>query len=315
MYNHLFGPVPSRRLGVSLGIDLVPHKVCSFNCVYCECGRTTLLTLKRQEYVSGDKVIEEVTHFLSNNPSPDYITFSGAGEPTLNSRVGEILRFFKSSPWPMPVAVLTNGSLLSDPQVQEELSEADVILPSLDAASETTFRRMDRPIPSFNLENYIQGMVDFRQIFKGKIWLEVMILPGYNDNKQDLRLIKEAILKITPDKIQLNTLDRPGTLKNLKPAPHKLLLEILDYWEMDNCEIISAVPERRELKSYRQDIETAILETIARRPCTIDDLSQILGLHRNEINKYLGVLEEEKKIEQAKQARGVFYKKHTSFLI
>jgi len=307
MYNHLFGPVPSRRLGVSLGIDLVPHKVCSFNCVYCECGRTTLLTLKRQEYVSRDKVIEEVTHFLSNNPSPDYITFSGAGEPTLNTRLGEILRLLKTSPSPIPVAVLTNGSLLNDPQVQEELSEADVILPSLDAASETTFRRMDRPIPSFNLENYIQGMVDFSQIFKGKIWLEVMILPGFNDNKKDLRLLKEAFLRIEPDKIQLNTLDRPGTLKNLKPAPHNLLLEILDYWEVDNCEIICAVPERRELKSYRQDIETAILETIARRPCTVDDLSQILGLHVNEVNKYLGVLEEEKRIKQVKQARGVFY--------
>lgn len=309
MYNYLFGPVPSRRLGMSLGIDLVPHKVCTLNCIYCECGRTTKLTLERNEYVPYDVVVKELQHCLTNNPVPDYITFSGSGEPTLNSRIGDVLQFIKSNYPNIPVAVLTNGTLFYQKQVRAELLDADVVLPSLDAASDLSFRKINRPFNKLNINEYIQGLVDFRKEYSGKIWLEVLILPGYNDNPEDLQLLKEAFEKIKPDSIQLNTLDRPGTIDGLRTASKHELQQIVDFWNLDNVEIIAAAPERKKVKSYREDTETAIWETICRRPCTIDDLVKILGLHINEINKYLDVLESENKIESVRQERGLFYQR------
>jgi wyosine [tRNA(Phe)-imidazoG37] synthetase (radical SAM superfamily) len=307
MYKYLFGPVPSRRLGMSLGIDLVPHKVCTLNCVYCECGPTTNLTLERKEYVAYDIVVKELQHYLNNNPSPDYITFSGSGEPTLNSRISEVLDYIKKNDPDIPVAVLTNGTLFSDRQVRNEILNANVVLPSLDAASDLCFRKINRPFHKLNIKEYIQGLVDLRKEYKGKIWLEVFILPGYNDNKEELQLLKEAFGKIKPDRIQLNTLDRPGTIAELKAADKHELQKIVDLWNLDNVEIIAAAPQRKEIKSYREDIETAIVETISRRPCTLDDLVKILGLHVNEINKYLAVLEADNKIKTVKQSRGNFY--------
>lgn len=308
MYSYLFGPVPSRRLGMSLGVDLVPHKVCTFNCVYCECGRTTTLTTERKEYVPVDDVLDELNRFFTDNRAPDYVTFSGAGEPTLNSRIGDVLSYIKSEQSAVPVALLTNGSLLYDPGVRRDILAADVVLPSLDAATERTFRRLDRPFHGIDLAEYIRGLEVFRNEYTGKIWLEVMILPGYNDNEEDLVALKEAFIRIRPDVIQLNTLDRPGTVENLKPAAREYLERIIDQWGLDNVEIIAAAPERKNIESYRQDTETAILETIARRPCTVDDLAGILGTHVNEVNKYLGVLEKEGRITPIRQDRGIFYK-------
>lgn len=307
MYKYLFGPVPSRRLGMSLGIDLVPHKVCSLNCIYCECGPTTRLTIERKEYVPYNEVIEELKNHLGNNPAPDYITFSGSGEPTLNSRIGDILKFIKQNYPDIPVAVLTNGTLLNNKQVRTEILDADLVLPSLDVASDLFFRKINRPFHSLNIEDYINGLCEFRKEYQGKIWLEVLIIPGYNDSKQDLNLLKETFKKIQPESIQLNTLDRPGVVPGIKVAGKEELEQIADFWKLDNVEIIAAVPERKEIKSFRDDIESAILETIFRRPCTIDDLAKILGLHIDEINKYLDVLEADDKIKSVQQERGLFY--------
>ncbi|MBA7516948.1 GTP 3',8-cyclase [subsurface metagenome] len=307
MYKYLFGPVPSRRLGMSLGVDLVPHKVCSLNCIYCECGRTTNLTIERKEYVPFDEVIKELEHFMNNNPAPDYITFSGSGEPTLNSRIGDVLQYIKSKHPDILVAVLTNGTLFSDKQVRSELLSADVVLPSLDTSSDLTFHKINRPIHSININDYIKGLEEFRKEYKGKIWLEVLIIPGYNDNEPDLKLLKKAFIKIMPDSIQLNSLDRPGVIPDIRAAGKNELQHVVDYWNLDNVEIIAAAPKRKDIKSYRKDIETAILETIFRRPCTLEDLAKILGLHKNEINKYLDTLEADNKIEAVRQERGVFY--------
>ncbi|NOZ35039.1 MAG: radical SAM protein [Chlorobi bacterium] len=307
MYKYLFGPVPSRRLGMSLGVDLVPHKVCTLDCVYCECGATTKLTLDRKEYILYDKVTVELEHFFSENPDPDYITFSGSGEPTLNSRIGDVLNFIKKIKPHIPVAVLTNGTLLQDETVRKELMNADVVLPSLDAVVQSSFNKINRPFKNIDIEEYTDGIVKFSGEFKGKIWLEILIIPGFNDDIENLRRFKDVFLKINPDRIQLNTLDRPGTVSDLHPADRKQLQKIIDYWQLNNVEIIASVPERKEVKSYREDTETAILETIARRPCTLDDLHKILGIHINEINKYLGVLEEQKKIKNVRLERGVFY--------
>jgi len=309
MYKYLFGPVPSRRLGMSLGIDLVPKKVCSLNCVYCEVGETTKLTLERKEYILYDNVVSELQQFMSCNPKVDYITFSGSGEPTLNSRIGDVLQFVKKNYPKIKTAVLTNGTLLFNKTVREELLPADVILPSLDAVSQDVFKKIDRPELNLNIETYINGIVALRNDFKGEIWLEILILKNFNDSWIELNKIKKAILQINPNKIQLNTLDRPGTIGGLLPLSTIELQEIIDFWDLPNVEIIASPQKRTNIDSYKGDIETAILRTIARRPCTLYDLHNFLGVHINEINKYLGVLENENKIDKEILERGVFYKR------
>ncbi len=309
MYQYLFGPVPSRRLGISLGLDLIPMKTCTLNCVYCECGRTTDLTLERKEWVPTKKVIEELDDYLQNNPTPEFITFSGSGEPTLHSGVGEILDFLtlKKKTYSFKTAVLTNGTLLNDPQVCRELLQADVVAPSLDAATGHAFKKVNRPHPKLRIEDIIAGEIAFRKEYSGEIWLEVFIVPGVNDNEQELTALKEAILQIKPDIVQLNTLDRPGAIPTIRAATREELQHILDFWQLPNAEIIAKAQTRLEKKSYRKDTESAILETIRRRPCTLNDLQEILGLHINEINKYLSVLEAKGKIKSLRQNRGVFY--------
>lgn len=308
MYQYLFGPVPSRRLGMSLGVDLVPHKVCSLNCVYCECGKTTTLTTERKEYISYDAVVAEIDDYIQNNPLPDYITFSGSGEPTLNSRFGDVMQYIKKRNKIIPVAVLTNGTLMNDPQVRQELAQADVVLPSLDAAEHLAFIKVNRPHRTLNVPELIRGLVDFRKEYSGKIWLEVLIIPGINDHPENLKALKEAFLEIKPDEIQLNTLDRPGAMENIRAATRKELQQIAENWNLPDIKIIASAPDRKKIVAYRTDTENAIMETIKRRPCTLEDLHRILGLHLNEVNKYLDVLEHEGKVLSVFEERGMFYK-------
>lgn len=296
---------------MSLGVDMVPRKVCSLDCVYCECFDTTKLTVDRMEYVLYEKVTWELEHFFANHPDPDFITFSGSGEPTLNERIGQVIDFIKVRKPEISLAVLTNGTLLSKKSVRQELLKADVVLPSLDAATEETFRKINRPHPDLNIGDYINGIIAFRKEYRGDIWLEVMIIPGYNDSEKELGLLRESIKKIAPDRVQLNTLDRPGTVGDIRSATRSELEYIADFMKLPNLEIIAASPVRKNLQAYRQDTESAILETILRRPCTVEDLSMILGLHPNEVNKYLDVLESEKRVYSLRQDRGVFYRVNT----
>ena len=307
-YKFLFGPVPSRRLGMSLGIDLVPAKVCSLDCVYCEVGRTTKLTANRAEYVPLNGILEELNDFFIYNEDPDYITFSGSGEPTLNNRIKEVLQYVKSRKPSVPVAVLTNGTLCSDINVRQAIINADVVLPSLDAATDKVFTKINRPVPLLTAAKCIEGLTLFRQEYQGQMWLEVFILPGYNDDPYELAAIKNAILRIQPNKIQLNTLDRPGTVPGLKSATREELIRIIDFWNLPNVEIIASAVLRKQIQSYKEDIESIILGTITRRPCTLKDLSIMLGLHGNEINKYLSTLEQEGKIYSTQEERGIFFR-------
>lgn len=308
MYKHLFGPVPSRRLGMSLGIDLIPKKVCSLDCVYCEVGETTKLTTERKEYIPFHKIRSELLdYFEKDNPDPDFFTFSGSGEPTLNTAIGKIIKLLKSIKPDIPIAVLTNGTLLYQKELRQSLLNADIVLPSLDAVVPDSFQRINRPPKDLTIENCIGGLEAFRNEYSGQIYLEVFILPDYNDSHRDIGELKKAIQRIRPDKVQINTLDRPGTVADLRPATRGELERIVGILDYENVEITAAAPQRKHIISYRKDAEAAIIGTIARRPCTLDDLSKILGLHINEINKYLDVLEAEHKIEVMRQDRGVFY--------
>ena len=306
-YNYLFGPVPSRRLGISLGVDLVPMKTCTLNCIYCECGESTNLTLERKEYVPFTTVKKELSLYFENNPVPDYITFSGSGEPTLNSRIGDVLNFIKNYIHDIPVALLTNGTLFSQKQVREDIKAATVIIPSLDAATEKVFRKINRPSPHLKVDKIIEGLIQLRKEYRGKLWLEIFIVPGMNDTEQELTALKQAIDKIEPDQIQLNTLDRPGPVPTLRAATRQELEHVIDFWQIENAAIIADVPEHKESFPYRKDTASAILGTIARRPCTLKDPSDILGLHTGEVKKYIDSLQTDKKIKVVKQKRGLFY--------
>ncbi len=305
-FDHLFGPVPSRRLGVSLGIDLIPYKTCTLDCVYCECGKTTNLTQERKEYVAIDEVLKELKKYLDKKPELDYITFSGSGEPTLHSEINQIINFVKENYPAYKLALLTNGTLFTDKKLREEVKNVDLIIPSLDSVSQEIFDKINRPHVDLSITDIIEGLIKLRQIHNGQYWLEVFIIPGLNDTENEIKLMKETIAKIKPDKVQLNTLDRPGTESWVKPAS-KEKLEKISRILGNNTEIIKTFVSRKKVKSYKEKTKDKILATLTRRPCTEKDLAQILGLHINEITKYLQVLLENNEIKTKKEKRGTFY--------
>ena len=313
-YNTLFGPVPSRRLGISLGIDLVPMKTCTLNCIYCECGKTSHLTLERKEYVSFEAVKKELTHYLAHHARPDFITFSGSGEPTLNSKIGDVIRFLKDRVPDVPVAVLTNSTLFSRKQVRSDIKHAVVVIPSLDAVTEKIFNKINRPSPHLHVDTIIDGLIRFRKEYRGKIWLEVFIIPGMNDTTAELNALKLVIGKIKPDQVHLNTLDRPGSVSTLRAATREELKHVLNVFQMENAAIVADPPKQKALFAYRKDTAAAILGTIDRRPCTSKDLSEILGLPVKEVDTYLKSLEADEKIKAVKQKRGLFYQLSKKYL-
>lgn len=308
MYKYLFGPVPSRRLGMSLGVDLLPLKTCTLNCIYCECGPTTNLTLERREWVPIQKVIQELDDYFTSHPLPDFVTFAGSGEPLLNTGIGKIIFHLKRElQLPVKIAILTNGTLLSVDDVQEQLSAADLVIPSLDAATVKAFKNINHPHPSLQLEEIKKGLKKFKSSFAGELWIEVFIVPGINTAQEELLALKESIQIIAPNKVQLNTLDRPGVIRDLQPASKEELEQIVNFLDLPEVEVIARQRTRKDNSAYRKDWEAAILETIERRPCTLEDLRAILGLHLNEINKYLSELSESGQICCQVQPRGIFY--------
>jgi len=307
-YKHLFGPVPSRRLGISLGVDLVPHKVCSMNCIYCEVGKTTNLTNQRADYIPLDEIMKELKAYLQAKPELDYITFSGAGEPLLNSGIGQIINFIKGNYPQYKLALITNSTLLTQPEVRAEIRQVDLILPSLDAASQPVFQRINRGSAELKIAEIITGLKAFQAEFSGKMWLEVFLLPGVNDTLNELKRLKAAITEIAPDEVQLNTLDRPGTEPGLEAISQSRMQEIAEFLRPLPVNIIAKFQARQQISSFNSDIESTILETIRRRPCTAADLAEILGTHINEINKYLTTLLKADKISSQEQERGTFFR-------
>ncbi len=305
-YRHIFGPVLSRRLGLSLGIDLIRHKTCTLNCVYCECGRTTILTDKRDEYINTSEIIAELSDFLKNLPHLDYLTFSGSGEPTLHSGIGEIINFIKTTYPHYKVALLTNGTLFNDDKLIEEVKRADLIIPSLDAATQEVFEKINRPASGMKIENVISGLIKLRKNYPGLIYLEIFIAPGFNDSESEISHIAEAAKRIRPDKIQLNSLDRPPAVQGIKKAEYKDLLRIASFFE-PVAEIISKYDQKKSSLDYG-DIENLILEMISRRPCTRDEIRILFDLRMKEVDSVLDRLLEDKKIEIINGPRGDYFR-------
>ena len=224
--NYIYGPVKSRRLGASLGITITPFKYCLLNCVYCQLKQTNKFTTERQEYIKADSVLSELNQFLKGYPDYkkiDYITLSGSGEPLLNSAVKDIISGIKKLT-DIPVALITNSVLLVEPQVRREILDLDLILPSLDAVTQDVFEKIDRPFDAdIKIENIIEALISLRKEFKGKIWLEIMIIKDINDDPEYINKFKEVLQKINPDRVQLNITSRPPSESWVKiPSQERL---------------------------------------------------------------------------------------------
>ena len=300
---YIFGPVPSRRLGRSLGVDLVPFKTCTYDCIYCQLGRTTNKTIKRKEWVPIDIVTEQLKEKLDSNP--DYITLSGSGEPTLYSRLEYLISRIKDIT-DIPVAVLTNGSLLWLPEVRNALKSADLVVPSLDAGSSQIFQYVNRPHSDITFSKMLDGLVKFRDEYSGKYWLEIFLLAGVTTPETEINRLKTCISSIQPDKVQVNTVTRPPAEGFAEPVPQKQLQIITDklYEKAEVIADYSEVHKQQDFSAQREDV----LTLLKRRPCSVEDIAAGLGLHRNEVVKYVEELSSEGKIEAKPQNQQLYYK-------
>jgi len=285
MNNYIFGPVPSRRLGRSLGVDLVPLKTCSYDCIYCQLGSTTCKTIERKEWVPLDDVVGGLKERLS--AEPDYVTLSGSGEPTLYSRIDELIDRIKRIT-NVPLAVLTNGSLLWQAEVRRQLLDADLVVPSLDAGSEETFRRVNRPHEGISFEKLLDGLASFRNQFQGEYWLEVLLLDGITAHDAEVTGLAECIDRIGPDRVQLNTATRPPAESFAVAVAEQRMAELAPRFR-PAAEVIAKFRHAGDGTTYAANRES-ILSLLSRRPCTLDDIADGLGMHRNEVIKYVDEL-------------------------
>lgn len=299
---YIFGPVPSRRLGRSLGVDLVPFKTCTYDCIYCQLGRTTNKTLERREWVPLDDVLAELKDKLSTRP--DYITLSGSGEPTLYSRLDELIAGIRSMT-DVPVAILTNGSLLWQEEVRRQLMDAHLMVPSLDAGNTTMFQAVNRPHESISFDRMLEGLIRFREEYYGEYWLEVFLLAGHTAVDSELGKIAECVRQIKPDRVQLNTATRPTAEDYAVMVGHKRMVELAKRFDPP-AEVIAdyrGIHAQSDFKAGRENV----LEMIQRRPCSLEDIADGLGMHRNETIKYIEELDAEGLLEKQYAGGKLFY--------
>jgi wyosine [tRNA(Phe)-imidazoG37] synthetase (radical SAM superfamily) len=280
---YIFGPVPSRRLGLSLGIDLVPRKTCTYDCLYCQVGRTTCKTIDSKPYTPIKEVLDELRRCLSKT-QPDTITLAGSGEPTLNTQIDHIISSIKTMT-DIKIAVLTNGSLLWKKEIRSRILEADVIMPTLTTVFEDTFQAVHRPHAKLKLPAIIEGLEELRQAFQGRIFLEVVLLAGFNDNDKEIKGLKQMMHKISPDKIQLNTVVRPPSDSRAK-ALDRQKLEHVKLRLGEKAEIIAHTVRKKEW-GQRIPESNMVLEMAKRRPVRAIDIAYTLNKSVNDVETLL----------------------------
>ena len=287
---YVYGPVPSRRLGLSLGIDIVPAKVCTLDCVYCQIGRTTERSTDRRDFFDVREVLSELEGVLAGGVQADFVTIGGSGEPTLNARLGELIDGIREVT-DIPLAIITNGTLLFRADVRADCAKADVVVPSLDAGDAATFELVNRPAPDISIEKLVSGLAAFREVFSGQIWLEVFLIEGANTSPEQLVVLRSHIERIRPDKIQLNSAVRPVAEEGIE-ALSRDRLEAIARQLGENCEIVGAAPEAH-MSPHIERTRDDVLSTLKRRPCSVDDLCCGLGINRHEAAKHLAYLVEQ----------------------
>ncbi|MFP4249077.1 MAG: radical SAM protein [Armatimonadota bacterium] len=303
-YQHLYGPVPSRRLGRSLGVDMVPMKTCCYDCVYCQLGPTTTHTSKRRAYVDVDEVMRELEVWQEAGGEADYLTFAGCGEPTLNIDVGDAMARAREMSG-IPVCLLTNGALLWRKGARDAAMQADLIMPSLDAATEEMFQRINQPVKGLLIEQVIDGLKETVLEFHGDVWLEVMLVAGLNDTDDELAALGDAIGEIRPEQVQINTVVRPAPDREVQRVDNATLLRarvILG----PNATVISSAWEHN-VPEGAEHSEQEVLALVSYRPCTVEDVSHGLGMHPNEAIKYLQHLVSEGKLKRDDRDGEMFF--------
>jgi wyosine [tRNA(Phe)-imidazoG37] synthetase (radical SAM superfamily) len=288
--SYIYGPVPSRRLGQSLGVDPIPFKTCNYNCVYCQLGRTTPLTNERKEYVPCDEILAELRRAIAElEPTDvDYITIVGEGEPLLYSQLGRLIREAKEMT-NLPLAVITNGSLMSLPEVREDLADADVVIPSLDAADQETFRRINRPWPKLKIADIIDGMAAFREESRAELWIEVMLIQNLNDTEEALHRLAWAVRRIGPDEVHLNLPVRPPAEDWVRGTDEDGLIRAMAILGR----VATVVPPEGGALVLREDVQPvdAVLEIIPRHPLRERDLIAALeSMWPSRVGRILAIL-------------------------
>lgn len=301
----MFGPVPSRRLGRSLGVDIVPFKVCTLDCIYCQLGKTTPKTIERKEYVPIKSVLAELKDGLAEGIQADFITISGSGEPTLNSQLGKLIDGIKKIT-SIPVAILTNGTLLYMQDVRTDCAKADVVLPSLDAGDEESFQKVNRPHKDISIKKLVDGLCTFRKEFSGQIWLEVFLVEGYNTGPEQIAKIKAAIERIQPDKVQLNTAVRPTAEPGVKRLEAEKLQAVAAQLG-EKCEVVADFSQAHESKHVKIRAEY-VLSMLKRRPCSLDDVCAGLGISSDEAVKFIDYFQQQGVIYSEEKDGIVFFR-------
>jgi wyosine [tRNA(Phe)-imidazoG37] synthetase (radical SAM superfamily) len=273
---HIFGPVPSRRLGQSLGIDPIPFKTCNWNCVYCQLGRTSPLTNERRDFFPPDEIVAEADAAVkAHQPGEiDWITFVGSGEPTLHASLGAMIRKLKMLT-ALPIAVITNGSLLYRPEVREELAAADAVLPTLDAGTDLLYRRINRPLAGLDFDRFVEGLVSFREQYSGRLWVEVMLVAGLNDTEQALDDLAQVLRRIRPDEVHLNSPIRPPCEPWVRPTDalgYARAARILG----EVARVVHPAAGVLDLSGFSNVVD-AIVAVITRHPVSEDELLQALN--------------------------------------
>jgi wyosine [tRNA(Phe)-imidazoG37] synthetase (radical SAM superfamily) len=287
----LFGPVPSRRLGRSLGIDVIPQKTCSYDCIYCESGRTTHLTLKRHDFIAPGEVLEELErYFLSHPDGADALTFSSAGEPTLYEGLGELIGAVKKRFKRLPLNVLTNGSLLWDPQVRRDLLHADRVVPSLDAITRDLFQKVNRPHPDLELPMLLEGLLAFRREYHGQLHLEVMLVDRVNDQDEHLAAINSFVRNLRPDRVELNTIARPPADPGVCGLTPERMIQAALFFPGDTTEILGCFAGFAR-NGHTGDLLERIRELLRRRPCTAQEMADCLAVPVEQVKGALNTLQ------------------------
>ena len=302
---YFYGPVPSRRLGLSYGVDIVPFKVCTLDCIYCQLGKSTDLTIERSNYGPIEPILAELEETLSKGLKTEFITIAGSGEPTLNLQLGKLIEGIKNIT-DIPVAILTNGTLFYKEDVRVDCAKADVVIPSLDAGDAETFQKINRPHRDINIENLISGLSEFRDEFSGQIWLEVFFVESLNTKSDQIVKIRNAIDRIRPDKVQLNTAVRPTAEPSLKRLDIKTLRTIAAQLGPQS-EIIADFSTLHHVK-YSENKADNVLSILKRRPCSLDDISSGLGIDGNETMKYISDLQQQGLIHSKQKDGTIFFK-------
>jgi wyosine [tRNA(Phe)-imidazoG37] synthetase (radical SAM superfamily) len=304
MHIFVFGPVPSRRLGFSLGVDIIPRKYCNFDCIYCQIGRTTNRNVSRKKIFEIEDVVKEIVTTIHNAEKVDFVTFSGSGEPTLNQNLGTIIKEVKRCV-NIPVAVITNSSLLYLEEVRNDLIDVDVVLPSLDAASEKMFKRINRPQANLKLTSIVEGIRSFRKYYNGLIWLEIMLIKGINDTREELQNLSAIANDLNVDRIHLNTVTRPPSEKNAGSLGREELESIREFFGF-KCEIISSF-EKDGIHKEQEGWAGMLVFTLKRRSLTMEDIIKITGASFFQVEQELLTMEKKGVITTYRLGNDIYY--------